>query len=107
MDGSTWGTIYQDLQTQGGTTYALSLLLAKNPVCSGTTLMKLWVAWETTAGKVIGKQLLTFNRNSSVENMRWEQVQIGINATGSVTRLVFQSGTPGPCGPAIDDVIVV
>ena len=103
LNGTSVGTIYQDVATIAGTSYDLTFALAGNP---GTPENKtLNVIWGTDAARPF-----TFVQAGATRaDMNWELVTIqGLLATGSTTRLVFQSTSPSSSsGPALDAVSLV
>lgn len=101
LDGSSAGTIYQDLPTVGGSSYSLSFFLAGNPVC-GPAVVQMQIWWGTTL-----VDTLSFNTaHHSTAHMGWLNHGYTVQATGTVTRLSFVSLTGSLCGPTLDGVKV-
>ena len=100
LNGTSVGTIFQDVATVAGTRYDLTFALAGNP---GTPENKtLNVLWGTDAARPF-----TFVQAGATQaDMNWELITIqGLVATGPTTRLVFQSTSPNAfSGPALDAV---
>jgi hypothetical protein len=115
LNGTTTGSIFQDILTQSGHVYSVSFALAANPdfsgPCSltavppGPTMMTLNVSFGSFT------QSFQFDRtNSTQSNMQWTAEALGtgpLPASGAATRLEFDSTTLSRCGPTIDDVVVL
>lgn len=103
LDGSSVGSIYQDLITSLGGTYNLTFALAGNP--AGPPAIKTMdVLW---GGANVGT--FTFDvTGKSFANMGWQTFTVsGLTASSALTRLEFQSATGGQFnGPALDDVSI-
>ena len=103
LNGTSVGTIFQDLATAVGSTYQLSFWYAGNP---GTTNDKTFnVLW---GGNTV--DAFTFvQAGNTTSNMGWTNYVSGpLAATSATTRLTFQSTTTGTpvSGSALDDVSV-
>ncbi len=100
LDGSCGaGTISQVAPTEAGRSYQLCFALAGNP--DGPPAVKTMEVWW-------GDQRidsLTYDATGAERrHMGWTYRQYTVTATGSATRLMFRSLTPGCYGPALDDV---
>ncbi len=103
LDGSSVGSVYQDLITALGGTYNLSFALAGNPA-GGPLIKSMDVWWGSTN---VGT--FTFDvTGKGFSNMGWQSFAVNnLTATSTTTRLTFQSTTNGNFyGPALDDVAV-
>ncbi|HYF66323.1 MAG TPA: DUF642 domain-containing protein [Herpetosiphonaceae bacterium] len=103
LAGVSPGTIYQDLCTMPGIQYKLSFALAGNPNELPTTkVMDVW--WND--GKVASPTFSTVGRTTT--SMGWTQYEFTVQATGSLTRLLFRDAYVGMTrsGPALDAVSV-
>lgn len=103
LDGSSVGSIYQDLITSLGGTYDLSFALSGNPA-GGPVIKSMDVWWGSTN---VGT--FTFDiTGKGFANMGWQTFAVNnLTATSTTTRLTFQSTTNGNFyGPALDDVAV-
>ena len=102
LNGTSVGTIFQDLTTTIGSTYQLSFWMAGNPGTAENKTLNLF--WD---GGLIG-QFTFLQAGTSTSNMGW--VNFGASnlvATSTTTRLAFQSTSPNSfSGPALDDVDV-
>lgn len=95
------GTIYQDIPTVAGRTYKIKFAMAGNPEDPGTD-KRMKVFWND--GEVAD---LTYNtRGRSLTDMGWRYHNYTVTATGSTSRLKFQSLTYSFLGPVIDDVSI-
>ncbi len=101
LNGSSAGTIYQDIATRSGANYSLSFALAGNLACAPVVKhMQVW--WGSTSVAT-----LSFDTaGHSTSSMGWKYYSYPVHATGTVTRLRFVSLTEGLCGPALDNVTV-
>jgi choice-of-anchor C domain-containing protein len=102
LNGTSVGTIFQDLATEIGATYRLSFWYAGNP---GTAENKTFdVLWD---GSTVGSPTFV-QTGTSRQNMGWVNFLSGnLAATSTITRLTFQSTSPNAfSGPALDDVEV-
>lgn len=104
MDGYSSGAIFQNVITNPGSQYSLSFAMAGNPG-GGSAIKTLNVLWDGTFA-----QAFTFDiTGRSNGAMGWQTMVLdNLVASGSTTRLEFQSandGSGGCCwGPALDDV---
>ncbi len=94
------GSISTTLDTAPETTYQLLFDMAGNPDGKPTEkTLRVWIG-DTY-------QDFTFNTAGKTrENMGWETKSLEFTATASATPLKFESLTPGPYGPALDNVRV-
>ncbi|WCJ59534.1 choice-of-anchor C family protein [Fontisphaera persica] len=95
------GTIYKDLQTTPGALYRLRFALSGNPE-GGPPIKTMKVFWQ---GELL-EELAFDTSGFSKTNMGWRYHEYTLTATGSVTRLKFQSTCPSFCGPVLDDISV-
>jgi choice-of-anchor C domain-containing protein len=101
MSGADVGAISQTFATTIGNTYTVSFFLAGNP--AGPPSVKT-LDVSATGGTV---SHYTFDTTgSTLANMNWMAATYSFLATTSSTTLSFVSTTPGPFGPAIDNVVV-
>jgi hypothetical protein len=104
LNGTDPGTIYQDLATQPGRSYTIRFAYAGDPDQECEPAVKTFkVFWAGT--QIASLQFDTTGRG--IFDMGWQYYQAQVTASGSVSRLRFQSTTAGSCGPALDDVSVV
>jgi choice-of-anchor C domain-containing protein len=95
------GTIYQDIATVPGQTYTIRFAFAGNPEDPGND-KRMKVFWND--GEVAD---LTYNTaGRSLTDMGWGYHSYKVTATGSTSRLKFQSLTFSFLGPVIDDVSI-
>jgi choice-of-anchor C domain-containing protein len=101
MSGADAGAISQTFATTIGNTYTVSFYLSGNPA-GPPTVKTLDVG--ATGGTV---SHYTFDTTASaLANMNWMAESYSVLATTTSTTLSFVSTTPGPFGPAIDNVVV-
>jgi choice-of-anchor C domain-containing protein len=93
------GTMYQDVATSPGAVYELRFALAGNYyVDPAIKTLRVW--WE---GSIVGTY--TFDVTGKTQrNMGWTYVTAQFVGSGGLSRLTFESLTPGYYGPALDDV---
>lgn len=94
------GTIYQDIATVPGTTYKIRFAFAGNPEDQAVKDAKIF--WNDT-------ELATLTVDTagrSLTEMGWTYYTYEVTATGTTSRLKFQSLTLNFLGPVIDDVSV-
>jgi choice-of-anchor C domain-containing protein len=94
------GSISQSLSTTPGHTYRVTFDMAGNPICEPTI---------KTMNATVGGGPISFAfdvTGHDTVNMGWEQQSFTFTAAASTTTLTFTSTTPGPCGPALDNVAV-
>ena len=108
LNGLGPGYIYQDLNTVPGTTYQLRFAMAGNGNVLTKNITTMALLWNGIVADV-----LTFDTSSQISpNLAWEYHEYTLLADQLVTRLVFQSLSPGIytgptsacCGTALDDV---
>lgn len=100
LNGNDPGAISQAFKTKPGTTYAVRFSMAGNPDGPPAT-KRLHVSADGDTAE------LTFNTEGrSREDMGYEKRTVLFTATSPQTTLAFTTLTPGPYGPAIDDVTV-
>ena len=104
LNGTTAGSVFQNVATKAGQRYELRFLMAANPdVAAFTATMR--VLWD-------GAEIASPNFNSgghSISDLGWERRSYTVTATQAVTRLEFASGNTsgrGDVGPVLDDVTV-
>src|SRR6185436_2803647 len=96
------GTIYQDIATIPGQTYTLRFAFAGNPEDVGGADKRMKVFWND--GEIAD---LTFNTaGRSFTDMGWTYYNYSVTATGTTSRVKFQSLTFNFIGPVIDDVSI-
>ena len=96
LNGTTTGSIFQDLATTPGQFYDISFLFSGNPEGSPSKTME--IVWD---GVSLGTYQWVVGPPQSLSNMLWSPVFIRDNlATAASTRLEFRSTTTSPCGPA-------
>ncbi|MEA2545642.1 MAG: hypothetical protein QOI09_915 [Chloroflexota bacterium] len=101
MSGTDAGAISQTFATTIGNTYTVSFYLSGNPA-GPPTVKTLDVS---ATGGTVGQY--TFDSTSStLANMAWAAESYSFLATTTSTTLSFVSTTPGPFGPALDNVVV-
>jgi choice-of-anchor C domain-containing protein len=101
MSGLDAGAISQTFATTIGNTYTVSFYLSGNP--AGLPTVKT-LDVSATGGTV---SHYTFDTTAStLANMAWAAESYSFLATTTSTTLSFVSTTPGPFGPAIDNVSV-
>ena len=101
MSGLEPGTLSQTLATTIGDTYTVSFYLSGNP--AGPPAVKT-LDVSATGGTVSS---YTFDASANtLSSMIWTQETYSFLATGTSTTLSFISTTPGPFGPALDNVAV-
>jgi choice-of-anchor C domain-containing protein len=103
MSGQGPGIIYQDLATTPGQLYTLGFLLAGNPAQSeGSRVKRLDVHW---GGTLAASPSFDVTGQSETD-LGWVPLSYDVRATGSTTRLRFESLENSRGGPAIDRVTV-
>ncbi len=101
MSGLEPGTLSQTFATTIGGTYSVSFYLSGNP--AGPPAVK------TLDVSATGGTVSSYSFDASgntLTSMIWTQETYSFLATGTSTTLSFISTTPGPFGPALDDVVV-
>ena len=101
MSGLEPGTLSQTLATSIGDTYTVSFYLSGNP--AGPPVVKTLDVSAT--GGTVSSYSFDASANT-LSSMIWTQETYSFLATGTSTTLSFISTTPGPFGPALDDVVV-
>jgi choice-of-anchor C domain-containing protein len=96
------GTIYQDITTVPGQKYTVRFAFAGNPEDAGGADKRLKVFWNSD--ELADLTMNTAGR--SFTNMGWQYYSYPVTATGTTSRLKFQSLTFNFLGPVIDDVSV-
>jgi choice-of-anchor C domain-containing protein len=100
VNGSGPGGIFQDFPTTSGATYGIGFALSGNPGCT-QGVKRLGVTWNGNL------RVFKFDTTGHGYNsMGWVPRGFTATATGSTTEIQFISFSKGPCGPAIDDVLV-
>jgi choice-of-anchor C domain-containing protein len=95
------GTLYQDIATVPGQKYTVRFAFAGNPEDAPAD-KRMKVFWDD--GELAD---LTFNTaGRSLTDMGWQYYSFTVTATGTVSRLKFQSLVFNFLGPVIDDVSV-
>jgi choice-of-anchor C domain-containing protein len=107
LTGVSAGGVYQDINTEPGKSYRLSFWLAGNPEFAGGTggppVKTMKLSW---AGSDVAT--LEFDTTGKTnDNLGWTQHSFDLNATGTSSRLWFQSTTSGIAGPMIDDLNLI
>jgi choice-of-anchor C domain-containing protein len=93
------GSVYQEVSTVAGESYAVTFAIAGNPAVGPTTRTLDFLV----DGDVEGSA--TFDMTGrSFSAMGWETKTIPFTAGGATTRIEFLSTTAGAGGPALDDV---
>jgi choice-of-anchor C domain-containing protein len=95
------GTIYQDIATVPGQRYKVRFAYAGNPEC-GPVVKTTKVFW-------CGEELATVSFDTTghgFENMGWTYYEYEVTASGTTSRLRFQSTTSSFCGSTLDNVSV-
>ena len=103
LNGSEAGAISQPLATLTGATYVVRFDLSGNPA-AGPDVKTLTVG--STGASVEPLSFDTRAAGATLTDMKWSLREYVFIATGSTTVLTFSSTTPGPFGPALDDVRV-
>lgn len=104
LNGNQAGTIAQDIATVPGHTYTLSFALAGNPNAQcGSSDKRLRVE----LGNSMAADLSFMITGHSLDKMGWQYHSFTVRVTNTMTRLTFSSLTPGNCGAALDNVVVV
>jgi choice-of-anchor C domain-containing protein len=101
MSGLDAGTISQTFATTIGNSYDVSFFLSGNP--AGPPAVKTLDVSAT--GGTVGHYTFDTTGNT-LASMNWTGESYSFLATTASTTLSFVSTTPGPFGPAIDNVIV-
>ena len=100
LAGVSAGTIYQDLSTVPGVAYRVRFALAGNPE-GGDTIKSVQVTFAGTT------QVFTFDITGHNDgDMGWIKHGLTVVASGTVSRLQFESLNDGSYGPALDAVSV-
>lgn len=94
------GTIYQDIPTVPGQTYTLRFAFAGNPEDVGGADKRMKVYWNE--GELADLTMNTAGRTFT--DMGWTYYSYNVTATGTTSRVKFQSLTFNFLGPVIDDV---
>jgi choice-of-anchor C domain-containing protein len=101
MSGLDAGTLSQTFATTVGNTYTVSFYLSGNP--AGPPAVKTLNVSAT--GGTVSSYSFDASANT-LSSMIWTQETYSFLATGTSTTLSFVSTTPGPFGPALDNVVV-
>ena len=101
MSGLEPATLSQTFATTIGNTYTVSFYLSGNP--AGPPDVKTLDVSAT--GGTVSSYSFDASANT-LSNMNWTQETYSFLATGTSTTLSFVSTTPGPYGPALDNVVV-
>jgi choice-of-anchor C domain-containing protein len=100
VNGAGAGGIFQDFSTNAGSKYGIGFALSGNPGCT-QGVKRLAAIWNGQS------KFFTFNTTGhSYSSMGWVPRGFTATASSSTTEIKFVSFSPGPCGPAIDDVII-
>lgn len=102
LNGEAAATLEQWVQTVPNQTYTLSFAMAANFIHQPYTKTMTVFAGPTQANF----QFVT-PANVSTLNMGWTHYNLEFVADSVLTRIAFQSTTPGNGGPALDDVSLV
>lgn len=104
LSGSEPGTLTQDVTLQTGQLYLLTFWVSGNP--DGPPDLKTFdfSVTNTTPMTAANVNFLVASPPQSRENMNWQPREWLFLANDGPHTLVFQSTTPGPFGPALDDV---
>jgi choice-of-anchor C domain-containing protein len=96
------GTIYQDIPTAPGQSYLVRFAYAGNPDGELPVIKSANVSWNDNL-----LASLTFDITGHTRgNMGWTYAQYLVTASGTSSRLRFQSTSPTFCGLTLDDVSV-
>ena len=100
MDGTSSGTIYQDIQTVAGKIYTLRFAHACNP--DGQTNHTLSVYWRSVN---VTNAAFPY-KNTTVTSMGWQYVTLSVVGSGGLDRLQFAdlNNEADSAGPTLDDV---
>ena len=106
LSGNGPGTITQDIALDTGSLYVLTFWVSGNP--DGPPELKTFdfSVSNTTPMTEANVNFLVTSPPQSRQNMSWEPRQWLFIAGAGTHTLTFQSTTPGPFGPALDDVSV-
>lgn len=96
--GDLAGTLYQDVETVPGRTYKLRFAFAGNP--EDQAIKEAKVFWNDAELA----QLTVDTAGRSLSDMGWKYYSYDVVATGTTSRVKFQSLTLNFLGPVIDDV---
>jgi choice-of-anchor C domain-containing protein len=97
------GTLSQTIGTTTGNTYTMTFDLSANPEC-GDPVKTLTVQASGAEAEAFAYD--TAAAGNTVIDMKWETRTYSFVATSVSTKLTFTSTLSGPCGPALDDVVV-
>jgi choice-of-anchor C domain-containing protein len=103
LNGGGPGAISQALATTVGNTYTVSFDLSGNPVC-GPVIKTGTIS--ATGGPSGALSFDTSLAGNTPADMKWVAQTFVFVATTAPTTLTFASTTDGPCGPALDNVVV-
>ncbi|MGH3372085.1 MAG: InlB B-repeat-containing protein, partial [Nocardioidaceae bacterium] len=93
------GSVWQDVATELSSSYTLRFSMAANPTCDDD-VRELAVWWD---GVDIQHEQFS-PAGHSVQDPGWEDRTVTVRASGTTTRLGFQSLNGGACGAALDFV---
>jgi choice-of-anchor C domain-containing protein len=107
LNGDMPGSIQQSFETEIGSQYCVTFLIAGNPdsfELGYEKILYVWCDYPSSQSRAI----FTFStEGKSVTNMGWEEKSFIFIADELQTNLRFGSDTPGGWGPVIDNVSVV
>ncbi|GEM_PF-6461437 len=104
LSGYGPGTIYQDIPTQAGKTYTLRFAMggnAYNKTFPEPSVKQVQIWWDGSIVGTFSFDTLGFTREG------WDIHTFNVIATGSTTRLKFESLTPTAFGPLLDDIHLI
>lgn len=99
------GTIANTFQTTPGNTYVVRFDLSANPA-GGALLATVSVDADATGAAPQQYSFDTAARANTLGNMKWDERQYVLTATGVSTTITFSSLVAGAYGPALDNVRV-
>ncbi len=99
LNGQTSAAVFQDVSFTTEQWHSLSFFMSANLACS-PTVVTLIVTFDNTIFAVESFDTTGLD----FDDMGWELHQYLVDLPAGSHRLKFASFTPGPCGPAIDDV---
>lgn len=103
LNGTSTGSISQELATSVGATYTVQFDLSGNPA-GDPSVKTLQVSASGAASE--GFSFDVTAAGNTLTDMKWEPQQYTFLATSSSTTLTFASTISGAFGPAIDNVVI-
>ncbi|MEI7656948.1 MAG: choice-of-anchor C family protein [Phycisphaerae bacterium] len=101
LNGGEAGGVAQTIATAPGVIYVVTFSLAANPDCGPAVK-----TMKVRANAAVSDDFSFDGTGTSRGDMRWSVRQWQFVATDAVTEIELFSALSGPCGPAIDDVVV-